>query len=117
MLIRVGAGPRMSQAVVANGMVYTAGQVDDSPGAAAQTAGILQKIDALLVAAGTDKSSAVFANVWLADMTDFDAMNRVWEAWVTPGSPPARATVEGRLAGPQYLVEIAVVAALADPVR
>jgi len=117
MLIRVGVGPRMSQAVVANGMVYTAGQVDDSPGAAAQTAAILEKIDALLAAAGTDKSNAVCANVWLADMTDFNAMNRVWEAWVTPGSPPTRATVESRLAGPQYLVEITVVAVLADSAR
>jgi len=39
-------------------------------------------------------------------------MNAVWEAWIVPGSPPARATVEARLASPNYKVEISVIAAL-----
>jgi enamine deaminase RidA (YjgF/YER057c/UK114 family) len=112
MVKRIGAGPRMSSAVVANGMVYTSGQVDDSAGIAAQTQAILAKIDALLAAAGTDKSAAVSANIWLANMDDFAAMNAVWDTWVTPGSTPARATVQSRLAGPQYLVEIAIVAVI-----
>jgi enamine deaminase RidA (YjgF/YER057c/UK114 family) len=42
-------------------------------------------------------------------------MNAVWERWVVPGQTPARATVEAKLAAPEYRVEIQVVAAC--PVR
>ena len=110
----INPGPRMSAAVVANGFVYTAGQVDTTaPDVAGQTRAILAKIDALLAQAGTDKSHAVMANVWLADMAGFADMNAVWDAWIDPHRPPARATVESRLAGERYKVEIAVIAALA----
>ncbi len=53
---RIKPGPRLSQAVVHGGLVYTAGQVDDgAPDPGMQTAAILAKIDALLDDAGTDK--------------------------------------------------------------
>jgi enamine deaminase RidA (YjgF/YER057c/UK114 family) len=110
---RLEVGRRMSQAVVHNGTVYLAGQVAaDASSAREQTVSILKRIDALLAAAGTDKSKLLSATVWLTDMGKFDEMNSVWDAWVSPGNTPARACVEARLAGPQYLVEIAVVAAL-----
>ncbi|HKX26931.1 MAG TPA: RidA family protein [Blastocatellia bacterium] len=110
---RIKVGKRMSQAVIHGGTVYLAGQVADAAeaGVADQTRRILAQIDALLAEAGTDKSKLLFANVWLSDISTFNEMNEVWDAWVTPGSPPARACVESRLAGPQYKVEIAVVAA------
>ena len=109
----INPGPRMSAAVVANGLVYTAGQVDATASdVAGQTRAILAKIDGLLAQAGTDKSHAVMANVWLADMAGFAELNDVWDAWIDPQRPPSRATVESRLAGPQYKVEIALVAAL-----
>jgi enamine deaminase RidA (YjgF/YER057c/UK114 family) len=110
---RIQPGPRMSQAVVHGDTVYLAGQVAGDPKAdtAGQTRQVLDQIDALLAEAGTDKSRILFANVWLADITSFGEMNSIWDAWVAPGDPPARATVEARLAGPQYRVEIAVVAA------
>lgn len=110
---RIEAGPRMSQAVVHGNTVYLAGQVaeDPVPSVAEQTKQILARIDRLLAEAGTDKSKLLSANIWLADMAAFDDMNAVWDAWVSPGNAPARATVESRLAGPQYLVEIMVVAA------
>ena len=44
-------------------------------------------------------------------MATFGDMNAVWDAWVSPGNTPARATVEAKLASPQYNVEIMVVAA------
>jgi enamine deaminase RidA (YjgF/YER057c/UK114 family) len=112
---RLEVGRRMSQAVIHNGTVYLAGQVAaDAQGRPVreQTVNILSRIDALLAAAGTDKSKLLSATVWLTDMGKFEEMNAVWEAWVSPGNTPARATVEARLAGPQYLVEIAVIAAL-----
>lgn len=100
----------MSGAVVVNGIVTTSGQVAEGADAAAQTAAILAKIDALLKEAGTDKSNALTANIWLSDMANFEAMNGVWDAWVVPGSTPTRATVESKLAAPKFLVEIALTA-------
>ncbi len=110
---RIKVGKRMSQAVIHRDTVYLAGQVADDPGAdvADQTRQILAKIDSLLAEAGTDKSKAIFASVWLSDISTFDQMNAVWDEWVTPGKPPTRATVESKLARPQLKVEIAVVAA------
>ena len=111
---RIEIGRRMSQLVIHNGVVYLAGQVAaDAAGKSVreQTVSILSRIDALLAAAGSDKSKLLSATVWLTDMGKFDEMNGVWDAWVSPGNPPARACVEARLAAPQYAVEIAVVAA------
>jgi len=110
---RLGTGPRMSQAVVHGDTVYLAGQVadDPTPSVTAQTEQVLAKIDALLKSAGSDKSRILSANIWLADIGGFAEMNAVWDKWVAPGHTPARATVEAKLASPQYKVEIMVVAA------
>lgn len=112
-ITRFETGPRMSQAVVHNGTVYLAGQVG-KPGddVATQTGQVLEQIDRLLAAAGTDKTRILSATIWLADMADFQKMNAVWDGWVPAGNAPARATGESKLAGPEYLVEIIVVAAL-----
>lgn len=108
---RIETGQRMSQVVIANGMVWLAGQVA-APGkpAAEQTRGILEQIDSLLEKAGTDKTKVVSAQIWLADMADFAAMNEVWDEWVPQGHAPTRATGESRLAAPDYKVEIIVTA-------
>jgi len=111
---RIEAGPRMSQAVVHGNTVYLAGQVAlNRPGAsvADQTRNILERIDALLAEAGSDRSKLLTATIWLSDIGDFAEMNAVWDSWVTPGDPPCRACVESRLAAPDYVVEIQVVAA------
>ena len=112
---RIDIGPRMSQAVVHCDTVYTAGQVaQNAPGASVteQTKDILAAIDRLLAEAGTDKSKLLSANIWLADISDFDEMNAVWDAWVSPGNTPCRACVESKLASPKFTVEIGVIAAL-----
>ena len=110
---RLHSGPRMSQAVIHNGLVYLAGQIG-APGedTAAQTRAVLDKIDALLAEAGTDKSHVLTATIWLADMSDFGAMNEVWDQWVGGANAPARATGEVKLATPDYRVEIIITAAL-----
>lgn len=107
-------GPRMSQATIHGSTVYVAGQVaaDPVPDVKKQTAQILAQIDGLLKDAGSDKTKLLSANIWLADVRYFPDMNSVWDAWVAAGHTPARATVEAKLAGPQYLVEIAVIAAI-----
>ncbi len=109
---RLQVGPRMSQAVIHNGTVYLAGQCGDGTTVAEQTRDILAQIDELLAAAGSSKERLLSATIWLTDMATFAEMNQVWEAWVVPGSTPARATVEtARLAASEYQVEIAVIAA------
>ncbi|MEA2779049.1 MAG: hypothetical protein QOK29_593 [Rhodospirillaceae bacterium] len=111
---RIGTGPRMSKAVVHGDTVYISGQVADKPvpSVARQTRQILANIDKLLRQAGSSKAKLLKANIWLSDIRTFDEMNKVWDGWVSKGNTPARATVEARLAGPEYLVEIMVVAAL-----
>jgi enamine deaminase RidA (YjgF/YER057c/UK114 family) len=111
---RHDTGPRMSKAVVHGDTVYLAGIVAEAPkgkSMAEQTKSILGQIDGFLAQAGTDKSKLITANIWITDMAKFADMNAVWDAWVSPGNTPARATVEAKLASPDYLVEIMVVAA------
>lgn len=114
MIQRIDAGPRMSEAVVHNGVVYLAGQV--STGGAmdigGQTREVLAAIDEVLARAGTDKSRVLRAQIFLTDMADFPGMNAVWDQWVVPGQTPARATVQAALAKPQWKVEIVITAAL-----
>lgn len=109
---RIEPGPRMSQAVVHNGIAYLAGQVG-APGAsvADQTRAVLAEVDRLLALAGTSKARLLTAQIWLADMGAFKEMNAVWDAWVDRDNPPARWTGEARLATPDHKVEIIVTAA------
>jgi enamine deaminase RidA (YjgF/YER057c/UK114 family) len=112
---RLHVGRRMSQAVSHGGLVYLAGQVAQNAAGgsvAEQTKDILGSIDDLLAQAGTDKARLLTAQIWLTDIAAFDEMNAVWDAWVAPDHPPARACVEAKLARPQFLVEIMVTAAL-----
>ena len=110
---RINAGPRMSSAVVHGNTVYLAGLTADDAKAdvKGQTKQILDKVDKFLKEAGTDKSKVLSANIWLTDIGTWSQMNEVWDAWVAPGSSPARATVEAKLASPKYGVEIMVIAA------
>ena len=76
-----------------------------------QTQEMLSIIEAHLKKAGSDKSKLLSATIYLTDMKTFAEMNGVWDAWVSPGNTPARATVEVKLAAPRYNVEIMVTAA------
>lgn len=114
-ITRIEPGKRMSQAVVHNGVVYTAGIVaEENKGKPVfdQTREVLAEIDRLLALAGSDKTKLLKANIWLTDMTSFHQMNQAWDAWVAEGRAPARATVESKLAAPGYDVEIMVEAAV-----
>jgi enamine deaminase RidA (YjgF/YER057c/UK114 family) len=113
-ITRHNAGPRMSGAIVHGDTVYLAGQVarDGSTSVKAQTEQILKQIDELLRAAGSSKSRLLSATIYLASIATFNEMNAVWDAWVDPKNTPARATVEAKLAAPQYLVEVMVTAAI-----
>lgn len=111
---RIEPGPRMSEAVIYDNRIYTAGIVaDEAAGKPVfeQTADILRQIDAILAKAGSDKTRILKANIWLASIATFAEMNKAWDAWAVAGKTPARATVEARLASPDYAVEIMIEAA------
>ena len=113
-LHRFHVGDRLSEMAVHNGTVYLAGQVatDASADIRGQTAQVLAAIDRLLHEAGTDNAHILMAQIFLADLADFDAMNEIWDDWVPPGDAPPRATVQARLAKPGWKIEIVVTAAL-----
>ena len=115
---RRNVGKRLSDLVIyapppSGRLIYLAGQVAEDPQADidAQTRSVLGQIDRLLEEAGTDKRHILSATIYLADMNDYAAMNAVWDAWVPQGDPPARATVQARLANAGYRVEMQIVAA------
>ncbi len=111
-ITRIGTGPRMSEAVVHGDTIYLAGQVGNPGGSVTQqTKDALAEVDRILALAGSNKTRILSAQIWLADMTSFAEMNTVWDAWVPQGHTPARATGESKLATPEYLVEVIVVAA------
>ena len=113
-ITRHHAGPRMSQAVVHNGVAYLAGQVGDDQSAdvTTQMEQTLAKVDALLAECGTDKSKLLWAQIWVTDMRNFSAMNKVWDAWVDAANPPVRAGLCSALATPDFKVEVMVMAAV-----
>lgn len=99
------------------GMIFTAGQVAwDETGevteigdVAAQTRQTLKNVVSVLHEGGATVDDVIKCNVYLADIRDFDVMNAEF-ARVFPTDPPARTTVEARLAEATMLVEIEAVA-------
>lgn len=110
---RINPGKRLSDAVVHDSTIYLAGQVASDPSVdiKAQARDILAQIDDLLSELGSSKNRLLSATIYLADMADFAAMNEVWDAWVPQDNLPARATVQAKLARPEYRIEIQAIAA------
>ena len=112
MIQRFDVGARLSEMAVHNGIVWLAGQVaeDGAQDIGGQTRQVLAAVDKLLERAGSDKTRIVMCQIYLADMSDFTGMNAVWDAWVTPAHTPPRATVQAKLAKPQWKIEVVVTA-------
>lgn len=110
---RMETKQRMSRIVKHNGTIYLCGQVcaDATKGITEQTQTMLDKVDELLIAAGSDREHILSATIYLNKMADFQEMNAVWDAWVPEGHAPARACVEAAMAREALLVEISVIAA------
>ncbi|SMF71740.1 Enamine deaminase RidA, house cleaning of reactive enamine intermediates, YjgF/YER057c/UK114 family [Xaviernesmea oryzae] len=109
---RIEPGARMSGAVIHGNTVYLAGQVGEGETVTEQAKDALAEVDRLLAAAGTNKTKILQTIIYLSDIAYFGEMNAVWEAWIDPANPPARATSEAKLAAPKYKVEFIVTAAL-----
>ena len=114
MIERFQTNDRMSQAVKHNGIVYLSGQIGEGDSVTAQTEACLAKVDALLLEAGSSREHMLQAEIWLADMADFDEMNAVWDAWVPKGHAPTRACGEAKLAFERLKVEVLVRAIVKD---
>jgi enamine deaminase RidA (YjgF/YER057c/UK114 family) len=110
---RLHVGKRLSEVAIHNSTVYLAGQIadDKSLDIRGQTREVLGHVDRLLAEAGSDKTCILSCQIYLADLADFSGMNEVWDDWVASGHTPPRATVQARLADPDWRVEIVVIAA------
>ena len=113
-ITRFHVGARLSESAVFNGVVYLAGMVPEAGDTdiEGQTRDVLNQIEQRLREAGSDKSRLLRVQIYLSNIDDIQAMNTVWDAWVTPGNTPPRATVEARLANPNYKIEIVATAAV-----
>lgn len=111
---RIDSTHRMSRIVIHNGTVYLCGQTAGEAewDIKEQTQRCLDKVDELLAKAGSDRDRILSTTIYIRDMKDFAAMNEVWDAWVADGEKPARACVEARMARPEILVELSVIAAV-----
>lgn len=111
---RLGTTPRFSQIVIHQHTAYLAGQVSQLiEGDISDLAqDVFGKIDALLATAGSDKNHLLSAQIWLADMADYEAMNQAWDAWLTGVGAPVRVCVQSPMAKKHYRIEVQVIAAL-----
>ncbi|WP_341667005.1 RidA family protein [Alcaligenes sp. SDU_A2] len=109
---RYHSNQRMSQIVACGPTVYLAGQVaqDPSQDIEGQTRQVLAQIETLLTQAGSHRSQLLTVTIWLADIQDFQHMNKIWDAWVDTANPPARACVQSPLARSELKVEMQVTA-------
>lgn len=112
---RINTTAVMSAVTIFNGVVYLSGQVpkQTDQGIEGQTREILATIDALLAAAHTDKSRLLSAQLFLKHLDDFQQVNTIWTEWLDALATPARATIQADLVNPDWLIEIAVIAAQA----
>ena len=110
---RLHVSARYSEAAVFNGVIYLAGMVPECAelDIRSQTANVLAQIDQRLAEAGSDNTRLLRVQIYLSSIADIAAMNAVWDAWVPAGHAPPRATVEARLAHPDWKIEVVVTAA------
>ncbi len=102
----------MSQIVEFGETIYLSGQVpkDTSGNIQQQTASVLEKIEGLLASVNSSKENLLSATIYLKAMDDFSDFNKIWDGWFQEANAPVRTCVEARLARPQVLVEITIIA-------
>jgi 2-iminobutanoate/2-iminopropanoate deaminase len=124
-IVKTGLAPEAigpySQAIKAGGFVFASGQIPLDPetgkfvagGIAEQTRQVMKNLAAVLNAAGSDLQLVVKTTVFLADMSEFAAMNEVYGTFFSD-EPPARATVQAAALPRDARVEIEAVALLRE---
>ena len=112
---RLGDATTIADASIHGGIVYLAGVVPEDPVPSSiyeQSKNVFKQIDEVLKDAGTDKTRLLRAQIFIADMSTFDEMNRAWKEWIPAGNAPARATVEAKLYDRRWGLEVVATAAL-----
>jgi enamine deaminase RidA (YjgF/YER057c/UK114 family) len=111
-ILRTEPNAILAKAVEYHNFVYVQGCTaqDLSKDIVGQTEEVLAQIDAILETHGTDNTRLLQAQIWLKDIRDRDAMNKLWSAWLPAGAAPARACVQANMADPRHLVEIMITA-------
>ncbi len=114
--INDATGGITSRCVAYGDMVHIGGITarDTSGDVAAQMRDILGTVDGYLAKAGARRTDVLTVQVWIKDMALFADMTAVWNAWVDPAIPPARACVSGDLHRPDILVEVTATAVRGD---
>ena len=109
-IIRTEPNAVLAKAVEYHGFVFLQGVTasDLSKDITGQTEEVLKSIDEILETHGTDKTRLLQAQIWLKDIRDREAMNKLWSAWLPADGAPARACVQANMADPRHLVEIMV---------
>ncbi|GHA60657.1 RidA family protein [Photobacterium aphoticum] len=110
---RINPCARWSDVTIFNGIAHfvEVADTDTTADMAGQVQQVLSQAEATLERAGSDKSRILSATIYVTDFANFGALNEAWEAWLPEGCAPSRACVKAELADPEYLVEIAFVAA------
>ncbi len=116
-ITRIDTSARATKINIHNGTVYFSGQVpnDVTTDITAQTHDVLAKVDAILDQAGSSRDHMLSVTIFLRDIDrDFAPMNLVWNEWLANNQRPARACVQAHMAREAILIEVCVIAAVAD---
>ncbi|EPR4993611.1 RidA family protein [Vibrio navarrensis] len=110
---RINPGNRWSDITVFNGIAHfvEVADSDTSVDMKGQVEQILSQAEVQLAKIGSDRSRVLSVTIYVTDFAHFDALNQVWDNWFPQGCAPSRACVKAELADPNYLVEMAFVAA------
>lgn len=113
---RINPAKRWSDITVFNGIAHFV-EVPDSDLSAditGQTQQVLSQAEAMLAKVGADKTRVLSVTIYITDFANLPALNAVWDNWFEEGTAPSRACVKAELADPEYLVEMAFVAAAGE---
>lgn len=109
---RINPAPRWSDATIFNGIAhFVEVAADNSTGIQDQVQQVLTQAENTLLSAGSDKSRLLSATIYITDFNHLPVLNAAWEAWLPAGCAPSRACLKAELVDPNYLLEIAFVAA------
>ncbi|MFI3245584.1 MAG: RidA family protein [Ferrimonas sp.] len=111
-ITRINPTEKWSDATIFNGMAHFV-EVPEMPTEdfLAQLTQVFEQAEASLATVNSDKSRLISVTIYLTDFANLAAFNDAWQRWLPEGSAPSRACLQVGLADPNYLVEIAFVAA------
>ncbi|WP_154124962.1 RidA family protein [Grimontia hollisae] len=113
---RINPTNRWSDVTVFNGIAHfvEVPESDLNADIKGQTEQVLAQAEEMLASVGSDKTRILSVTIYITDFDNLPALNAVWDNWFEPGTAPSRACVKAELGDPDYLVEMAFVAAAGE---